>query len=815
MAFQQLYYTSCEHGLSGFSGYQFNAVSEHATEDVRRRVEALSLYEPPKALAYSETPEELARCPVNLCFVPGDEVSVATCVRYVGQDPSHRFGNYFAHALSSPAFEADLGSLLPIELWDAPFWSSLPTTDSRLPELSAPPPSGRLTPGSVRCFLAGHSCRTLLPLLLAAVMAAFSEQRSVLVVDATTEDIAHWFAAVSYLMPPRLARRLAFATYLSRPDRSRLHLMGTVPGARSGIAPENRSEYYVFDFTAGLHPDLAIPPLARLLAGIDVDEARSFWSWTEEYVDGTEREPVHWYPPAVAAAAASSAELGAEDIAAVVHWLAGADHLSGPIRAAVALDVYRRGGLTVAQLELLGAVCRRAGDQALLEQVQSDLLEIRLCRYLERSPEAERPTPYTNPSLRELARSRWGELLVSARPAEAVRLLHWALLSDLCPDNALVARASEQALLGLLSTAVTDATIKQLAGELGDLARQWSAFRRGVVGALDRQSLDRPHQFPALFDELPEGLLQEDDFQDLPTLREQFLIAGAKGSGANRMRLLIRLLGLRPAGVLEQKTLEQLWPRQRWTRAEALALALELPSHIRPGKLVNCWFSAVLRAESHDDDDLRTALALCRAMAPRSKADWLDQAGRRAVEAVIACDDRLEGAANASELLPVLKELTATAAPLVRSLVEARLPRALLSRPAEVQDIRRLLTSQHHTVSRSYLELAVDLLRAPEYPSVDHVLALADCRWSPIAGGSDASDMLIRQILLRVVPTSWPRDALLVLAGPAAGIHPEYGQWLRDAAAQRGPKPKRLHLPSFPFGRKGTKRSDQAAPEEG
>ena len=27
MAFQQLYYTSCEHGLGGYGGYQFNAVT--------------------------------------------------------------------------------------------------------------------------------------------------------------------------------------------------------------------------------------------------------------------------------------------------------------------------------------------------------------------------------------------------------------------------------------------------------------------------------------------------------------------------------------------------------------------------------------------------------------------------------------------------------------------------------------------------------------------------------------------------------------------------------------------------------------------
>src|SRR5262245_62012534 len=105
MAVEQLYYTSCEQGLSGFSGFQFNAVSPGAGADVMHAVEALAGYEPPRSMLSSDTPEDLARCPVNLCFVPEEAGATVLCARYVGRDSAQRFGNYFAHALYTTDFD--------------------------------------------------------------------------------------------------------------------------------------------------------------------------------------------------------------------------------------------------------------------------------------------------------------------------------------------------------------------------------------------------------------------------------------------------------------------------------------------------------------------------------------------------------------------------------------------------------------------------------------------------------------------------------------------------------------------------------------
>ena len=58
MAFQQLYYTSCEHGLAGYSGYQFNAITPGVSPVVMREVEDRTVYEPPGWLLAAPRPED-------------------------------------------------------------------------------------------------------------------------------------------------------------------------------------------------------------------------------------------------------------------------------------------------------------------------------------------------------------------------------------------------------------------------------------------------------------------------------------------------------------------------------------------------------------------------------------------------------------------------------------------------------------------------------------------------------------------------------------------------------------------------------------
>jgi hypothetical protein len=109
VAFEQLYYTSCERGVGGYAGFQFNALSQGAGARVRREVEQLTVYELP---SWDTSP---ADAPVNLCHIRdqargGD---ITANVVYAGTDFSGRSGNYFAHALFTEHPERDFGGLLP------------------------------------------------------------------------------------------------------------------------------------------------------------------------------------------------------------------------------------------------------------------------------------------------------------------------------------------------------------------------------------------------------------------------------------------------------------------------------------------------------------------------------------------------------------------------------------------------------------------------------------------------------------------------------------------------------------------------------
>jgi hypothetical protein len=167
VSFQQLYFTNCEQGLSGYAGFQFNAVTDGTSGETMRTVESLTAYEPPRSTAYASTPEELEHCPVNLCFAPG-ETTILASVRYVGQDSTRRFGNYFAHALASGDLDSDDADLLPIELWRAAWWNCRPAPDSSLPALDGPLGTGPLSREKVAEFLDAHPHRGRLAALLSA-----------------------------------------------------------------------------------------------------------------------------------------------------------------------------------------------------------------------------------------------------------------------------------------------------------------------------------------------------------------------------------------------------------------------------------------------------------------------------------------------------------------------------------------------------------------------------------------------------------------------------------------------------------------------
>ncbi|SEC18694.1 hypothetical protein SAMN04490357_1398 [Streptomyces misionensis] len=703
--FQQLYYTSCEHGLSGSSGFQFNAVSEQVSAETRHRVESLAGYEPPRSLVESDTPEQLARCPVNLCHTPGGDGGDTTlCVRYAGRDSARRFGNYFAHALyTEGAFTPDSGGLLAIELWDSPAWTARVADTTEIPELPAPLPRGPLTPRSTQAFLRAHPHAGQLPALLSAVFTALAEDGSVVVIDDTTDRIAHWFAAVSYLLPPPLARTLSFATYLLRPTRSRLHLIGTVPEAHPAFGPDDEESYTVFDFSAGRFPEV-VPThhLIRLLIRIGVGSARSVWSWTADYTHGRERTPGDWHAPVAAATAAGGIDLTDADVRAVLDWLPGADHL-GPRRAAVAADIHHKHrDLDDDQLATLSAAAEAGGDTALHRELEGKLHQSRIRAYMTCVPNAPGPVPLTRPAERERATALWQRLLGEAAGSrQRVRLLLWAVGARLTPPPELLAAQSLELARALLGTPGASTGLRE---EAGRLARTLPEFRAGLATAVHEVLTERGGQ-GQLFSQFPAVLLGEGDLGGRPRLLEHYWRAQAEREPARTVDLLFRILEVRGQGSPDAELLRGLWrrPSPAWTYQEATEIARRLPADGPVDEAVGEWFDRAVKQEVDDERALRDCLVLCDTLTAPGRYARMRAVTRECVDVTLRLDATLREATEATELARAFRipQIGAWSAP--RALKHHRLLPAMLRLPADPARLRTEIEQFDFSLADGYL----------------------------------------------------------------------------------------------------------------
>ncbi|MBI5169536.1 MAG: hypothetical protein HZA61_08620 [Candidatus Eisenbacteria bacterium] len=249
MKLEQAYYTSCTMGLRSGMGFQFNAASSGLTPQTLLLLERIGLYVPPLSAPSRPTESELRQFPVGLVFQPlPDGSAVLACARYVGQDYSGRFGNYFTHSLWTPQPASDFRDLLPIELWDSPVWCAQAVESTSLPALENLPAGGAIDPARVTEFLAHGDRAAHLPAMITAAEAALASRKRMILVD-DAASIALWVAAVTYALPRPLALALSFTTYTRAPYQSEALLTGTTPDAEFRFAPhEIEHQFSVFDF---------------------------------------------------------------------------------------------------------------------------------------------------------------------------------------------------------------------------------------------------------------------------------------------------------------------------------------------------------------------------------------------------------------------------------------------------------------------------------------------------------------------------------------------------------------------------------------
>ncbi|WJV44704.1 GTPase-associated protein 1-related protein [Streptomyces flavofungini] len=811
--FQQLYYTSCEHGLSGSSGFQFNAVSERVSAETRHRVEGLAGYEPPRSLLESDAPELLARCPVNLCHTRDRRGGATTlCVRYVGRDSARRFGNYFAHALHAEGAGArDGGGPLAIELWESPVWTTSVVDTTELPELPAPLPRGPLSPRAVHAFLRAHPGAEQLPALLAAVFAALAEDGSVVVIDETTDRIAHWFAAVSYLLPPPLARGLTFATYLLRPARSRLHLIGTVPEAHPEFGPDDEESYTVFDFRAGRFPDV-VPThhLIRLLTRIGVGSVRSVWSWTAEYTHGQERALGDWHAPVAAAAAAGGIELTDADVRAVIDWLPDAGHL-GPRRAAVAADIHHRHrDLDDDQLARLSAAAGAGGDAALHQELEGKLHQSRIRAYMTGVENAPGPVPITPPAERRRATALWQRLLDEATTSrQRVRLLLWAVGARLDPAPELLAAQSLDLAHALLGHGDAGAGLRE---EVARLVNALPEFRGALTTAV-REVLEERGGQEQLFTLFPANLLTERDLGGHERLLEHYWVAQAERQPARTIELLFQILAGRGQAAPDAALLRGLWRQSSptWTHEEATEIARRLPSDEPVTEAVGEWFDRAVKQRIRDERDLRACLVLCDTLSAPGRYAWLRPVTQECVRVTLQLDATLHEAAEATALARAFRipQIDVWAAPL--ALKRHRLVPAMLRLPADPARLRTDIREFGFTLADGYLravQRAVESSGRPDEVLFSHVTGVVSMNDERV--GLPHAQREVVRALRHHIALHWPAAELERLARALRPYDSRLADTYREYAEHRLGRVRK-------WGRRLTQRRSSQAPrpEEG
>lgn len=587
MEFRQLYYTSCRTGLSGYAGYQFNAVTPGVSPEVMNEVEAVSSYEPPSTLGHSPSPEEIAGCPVNLCFVPGPEPIVAN-VAFTGTDYSGRFGNYFAHALVPSGGESWPGSP-PIELWKAPLWSRETVSDPDLPPLPGPLQTGPLGRAAVDGFLDRTPGRSRLPALLAATeLAVLDQERSVVILAADDEEVAYWIAALSYLLPPPLVTRMSFATYQFRPSYSRHHVIGTVPGAEIVADERAFAGFYLFDFTAGTCSEVEAGPLPQLLAGVGAVAAGPLWRRAADLAAGGELRLADWHPP-VAAAALLDGEpgIGPVDLDAACTWLGGHAHrLDRDTVGRIGAAALAHDAASPAHMSGLADAADAAGLGELLALAEEGLVTAQLAQAAQGG--APRAVRLRSADARERARRDYARLLAEADATTVVRLLDLAVAHGVEPDPETLRDCG-------LRVIGPELLRRPGRTDLHDAVQRVPELRAGTLAHLDQVAATDAAPLYAVFDAGLDTAVPGPELARSPSLYEVAQIARGRREPEHRVEALLSVLAARgPYERLDNALLAALWPDAP-TIGEALSLLERLPDAAAGEPVLVTWMEPLLR----------------------------------------------------------------------------------------------------------------------------------------------------------------------------------------------------------------------------
>lgn len=201
----------------GFRVYsQSIGISDNDSTFIRDKMR----YSAPTNLNYMPEKNEIyASFPYNFSFfdLPSGNSCIALST-YVGKDYSNRYGNYFVHALILDKESLDV---LPIHFFEGDFWRrelsseelKIETVPEPLSILEVEPYNDYLDDASIYEFLTDGREENF-KLLVNALMYALSSRLPLFIND-QRDNLIYWIAALSKVLPFKLAKQLSFSTYIS------------------------------------------------------------------------------------------------------------------------------------------------------------------------------------------------------------------------------------------------------------------------------------------------------------------------------------------------------------------------------------------------------------------------------------------------------------------------------------------------------------------------------------------------------------------------------------------------------------------------
>ena len=600
MAFQQLYYTSCETGLAGYGGYQFNAVTPGTSPVVMREVEERSVYEPPRWLLADPSPDEPEAYPVVLSYWTSETVRTAIVVHvaFAGTDYSGRPGNYFAHALVTSTPGPDFGPLLPAELWGAELWHSRPIEANELAPLRGPLPRGVIDRPGVQAFLDARGTERLLPELLTAVGRAMSGDRPVLLANDDANENIWWIAAVSYLLGEHLAPGMAFTTYSHRPGYSAHHLIGVVSDA---LPPDAGLSFRLFDLDTGRTPGGSVHPLGALLARTGVIATDGLWRQATAFASGTEQGLDDWLGPVAAAAGVLGGRLSASEVEAVARWLPGvagrmpAQHTDVILGVALAQqDAALPTGCLFGLLEL-ARLLPSSAHAGHLERLLLGQAAARLAR-----GEPFPPVRFTSPAA-GAAQEQAAVLLHAAAAPAALAVLEWAAASGVALPERELERYGQTVLAPDTPGPV-----------LARMVRASPAILRGLIARL-------AHEPPRLAEEVLSGpagaAISEDDLASYPRLAETRVLVSVDQGKTEPLQAFDQIVDIR-TGAARSPHLDAALLTRLWSAGCPPGQIAELLDAVTPPAAADIreWFVTEIEAAADQGIEAEGWLTLARTL---------------------------------------------------------------------------------------------------------------------------------------------------------------------------------------------------------